>query len=381
MTKTERKRAPRSRAASAIRSNAPLRDMIEALAMQLRDSRTDEALDRAQEKAFDAMEARGRGKRIALAREALAISPLCADAYAVLGEEAVSPEEAVAFYRQAVEAGADALGEAAFEKDLGLFWGLIETRPYMRARHRLALALWKIGAREEAATHYAEMLRLNPNDNQGIRYCFMDALLTLGRDEEAAALWKRYRKDGSAAWAWSNTLMTFRQGGDNPSARKALSKAIACNPHVPAYLSGWKPLPRQLPQLIGIGDEDEAVSYAHDALPAWGATDGAITWLRVMTENPQQPARSGGGEPPAGKPEISTGRIDETVLALLLLGLHDGDRVWKTFDWEAMGRLHARGLISNPASRTKSVQLTQAGLETAHQAYDALFLRDPAKRS
>lgn len=33
---------------------------------------------------------------------------------------------------------------------------------------------------------------------------------------------------------------------------------------------------------------------------------------------------------------IDTERVDEAVLALLLLGLHDGCRVWKGFDWDAM---------------------------------------------
>jgi hypothetical protein len=30
----------------------------------------------------------------------------------------------------------------------------------------------------------------------------------------------------------------------------------------------------------------------------------------------------------------------DCVLALLLLGRHDGQRVWKSFDWDAMDRLH-----------------------------------------
>jgi hypothetical protein len=68
-------------------------------------------------------------------------------------------------------------------------------------------------------------------------------------------------------------------------------------------------------------------------------------------------------------------RIDEAVLALLLLGLHDGDRAWKTFDWDAMGRLHQKGLISTPASRTKSVVFTEAGLKAAEEAYEALFVK------
>ena len=40
--------------------------------------------------------------------------------------------------------------------------------------------------------------------------------------------------------------------------------------------------------------------------------------------------------------DIDTDRIDEAVLALPWLGLHDGLRAWKTFDWDAMGRLHAK---------------------------------------
>ena len=42
--------------------------------------------------------------------------------------------------------------------------------------------------------------------------------------------------------------------------------------------------------------------------------------------------------------EIDTERVDLAVLALLLLGLHDGRRVWKGFDWDAMERLHKKGL-------------------------------------
>ena len=45
--------------------------------------------------------------------------------------------------------------------------------------------------------------------------------------------------------------------------------------------------------------------------------------------------------------EIDTDRIDEAVLALLYLGLHDRYRAWKGFDWDAMERLHEKGLISD----------------------------------
>ena len=49
--------------------------------------------------------------------------------------------------------------------------------------------------------------------------------------------------------------------------------------------------------------------------------------------------------------EIDFDRIDEAVLALLFLGRHDKIRTWKSFDWFAMERLHAKGFISDPSAR------------------------------
>jgi hypothetical protein len=72
---------------------------------------------------------------------------------------------------------------------------------------------------------------------------------------------------------------------------------------------------------------------------------------------------------------IDTDRIDDCVLALLLLGRHDGQRVWKSFDWDAMDRLHKKGLISDPVGRAKSVVLTSEGLETAEQLFEEFFAK------
>ena len=74
---------------------------------------------------------------------------------------------------------------------------------------------------------------------------------------------------------------------------------------------------------------------------------------------------------------IITDRIDDCVLALLLLGRHDGQRVWKSFDWAVMERLHEKGLISDPVGRTKSVVLTDEGLERAERLYQDLFVTNP----
>jgi Domain of unknown function (DUF6429) len=70
---------------------------------------------------------------------------------------------------------------------------------------------------------------------------------------------------------------------------------------------------------------------------------------------------------------IDIDRIDDCVLALLLLGRHDGYRVWKSFDWDAMDRLHKKGMISEPVGRAKSVVLTSDGLERAERLFEELF--------
>jgi DNA-binding PadR family transcriptional regulator len=75
--------------------------------------------------------------------------------------------------------------------------------------------------------------------------------------------------------------------------------------------------------------------------------------------------------------EIDTGRVDAAVLALLLLGLHDGCRVWKGFDRDAMERLHKKGFISDPVGKAKSVILTEEGQREAERLFAELFAAMP----
>jgi len=78
--------------------------------------------------------------------------------------------------------------------------------------------------------------------------------------------------------------------------------------------------------------------------------------------------------------DYDTDKVDEATLALLYLTLHDvgehGGRAWKGHDWDAMNRLHAKGLISNPRSKAKSVVLGPEDIEQARAAFERLFGRD-----
>jgi len=73
--------------------------------------------------------------------------------------------------------------------------------------------------------------------------------------------------------------------------------------------------------------------------------------------------------------KLDTDKIDEAVLGLLWLTLHDERRAWKAFDWDTLDRLHARNLIDDPKSKTKSVVLSDEGLQRAEEAFRKLFAR------
>lgn len=71
-------------------------------------------------------------------------------------------------------------------------------------------------------------------------------------------------------------------------------------------------------------------------------------------------------------------KIDDAVLALLhLTSFHEraGDlpRAWKGHDWDALARLHAKGLISDPVGKAKSVVLSEAGARRAEQLFHQMF--------
>jgi tetratricopeptide (TPR) repeat protein len=240
----------------------------------------DTPLAKAQALIYRAFEEPDEQGRVQLANDALGICPDCADAHVLLAEHATSRKEARRLYEQGVAAGERALGAEAFEQDVGHFWGILETRPYMRARLGLAHSLWTTGRRDEAVQHLHDMLRLNPGDNQGVRYTLAGFLLFLDRDDDLSRLLQQYPDEASAAWAYNKALLAFRQHGDTPDARQLLKQAKKTNKHVPAYLLGEKHPPSQQPAYYSPGAESEALDYIGSFLAAWKGTPGAFAWLR-----------------------------------------------------------------------------------------------------
>src|SRR5215218_2769246 len=190
-------------------------------------------LERAQELIYDAFDTTDARKRVKLAEKALQITEDCADAYVLLAEEtAEDAEEARELYEAGVRAAEWALGEEIFAEEAGNFWGILETRPYMRSLEGLASTLWVLGERTEALSHYSRILQLNPNDNQGVRYELAGCLLEEGFDEELGELLEQYEEEASAFWLYTRALWRFRTEGGSERATTELKEATDTNPYV-----------------------------------------------------------------------------------------------------------------------------------------------------
>jgi tetratricopeptide (TPR) repeat protein len=243
---------------------------------------------RARDLVYDAMEASTWEQRIRLTRQALDFDPENVDALLMMVNVTdIEGDEKIEALRTVVAAGARSLGKKAFKELVPHFWGFIETRPYMRARAQLAIALRDAGRLDEAASEFNEMLKLNEGDNQGMRYELLTVLLVLGRLDEARALFDRYPYDSesSMVFLWGRVLERVLSNDEAASA-DALTQARKQNAHVEAYLKGTRKLPKNLPYGYSFGSKEEAICFGDRLLMAWNAHPAAKAWIA------KQPAKS-----------------------------------------------------------------------------------------
>lgn len=237
-------------------------------------------LDEAQSLIYEAWNTEGPEK-IKLAERALELSENCADAYLILANanHKGGEKKTLEFYQKAVEAGKRTLGAGAFKQAVGAFWGIMETRPFMRAKFELAKYLADLDEVDKAIQHFQEMLELNPNDNQGVRYLLLTLLMEKNQDENALKLLNQFKDEESSAFLFTRALIFYRKEGKSAAAVKNLKIAIIENVFVAPYLLGKIKLPESFPEYISPGGPEEAQTYVLDNFDVWHSTKGAVQWL------------------------------------------------------------------------------------------------------
>jgi tetratricopeptide (TPR) repeat protein len=233
------------------------------------DLRIEDPLHAAQDTVYDGWEHLGAG-RLRQAERAFRASldtdPMLADAYNGLAHVAEAKDDsdaAEAHYQRAYELARDALGSES--PRAYMWWGELETRPYMRAREGLAWVHSHTGRYREAVAEYEALLRLNPNDNQGVRY-LIGPLLQLA-DDDAAALdaYERYAKaypddsgDPHHTFSWGLCLWTT---GRREEALQRWTAGLFQNPYLAPLLLGIPQPPTDLWLGTNLAWREYAESY------------------------------------------------------------------------------------------------------------------------
>lgn len=228
---------------------------------------------------YQAMELEGEAQK-ELIMEALDLDPDCIAAYHVLGDAEMSPAIALAFYERGIAIGAERFqSEEYLKQNNGHFWGLTETRPFMRCLQGAANSEFHLGRIIEAMAIWAFMLNLNPNDNQGVRYDLMLSLAGSGDHASFEKLDTQFKDDDSAAAYFNRVLNQFTKHGPGPQALQALQAARSRNKFVVPMLLNAEAPPYGVSGYT-LGSKEEAIAYMDKAHMVWCGVPGAKDWLK-----------------------------------------------------------------------------------------------------
>jgi tetratricopeptide (TPR) repeat protein len=174
---------------------------------------------------------------------------------------------------------------ATVAEDTQLPWVMQENRPALRALVRLVSLLNETGRNTQAVELSEWIVRLNAEDNHGLRWELMDAYLMAGRDQDALALAQRYDVDMAPQTRYGKVLALFR-AGDLAGAETAVREAHADLPYVARYLCLKRVRQPELDEYgITLGGEDQAWLYRDAMRATWEATEGALDWLKKLSRS------------------------------------------------------------------------------------------------
>ena len=182
-------------------------------------------------------------------------------------------------YQKIIDDYEQKFGKEFFKENEGYFWLIHETRPYMQCLLDQGHLLWENGEKEKAINQYKYMLKLNPNDNQGVRDVLLPNLLELNRLDEAQELYLQFEEDCSANWKFGKLLLDIKNNASFDEIEMQYKNCIKSNPYVVPFLIGDKKLPMKMPSFYGIGDENEAVFYVLLAADAWYSDEKSMKVL------------------------------------------------------------------------------------------------------
>jgi len=234
--------------------------------------------EQAQDLVFEAYEL-DIDKGIKHIERALIMDPDCIEAFEYLAATEHLPVIASAFYEKGISIGRRLFGGDYLAKNKGYFWGLVETRPFMRCLQRYAFILKALGKVAESVAVLEEMITLNPMDNQGVREQLLLYLIELDERKKFVKYDRMFKDDTMAFSCYNRALFAFKTEGDSANAIRLLKLALLANKFVVKRLLSERPVVTKA-TYYSPGDAKEADYYAIYAQTVWAQTPGARDWLR-----------------------------------------------------------------------------------------------------
>ena len=256
---------------------------------------TAHAADDVFDKGMDHWWAGNRRDAVKLFRRALELDPQHADAHNHLGIVCLGARKlrgAEQHFRAAIDGGQRHLESEGGEVP----WGLVENRPYLRALANLALVLCEQKKWPEALAIHKQMLRLNPNDNQGVRWLVGVECLRVGDNEGAVEAFEKVMTE-EVGCAFGLALSKLRVGGPSAEIGEALLTGFAANRYVAPMLLGEHlerldafhgtnmAEPEWASDVITAqSDLWHAIPCGADVLRFWWAAPPVATWRRELDD-------------------------------------------------------------------------------------------------
>ncbi len=151
--------------------------------------------------------------------------------------------------------------EGYFDKDnVGHFYGIFETRPYIRGLFDKANYLILDGKMKQACAVCKEILRLNENDNLGARYVLMAIYAFLEEENDMLKLYKKYPEE-QLVMLFPLFILYYKQGNDDKT-KEYLNRINKANPNFIKFFKGTMRENKDIEEgYYCNGDSSEVIMY------------------------------------------------------------------------------------------------------------------------
>ncbi|HHY19914.1 MAG TPA: hypothetical protein GX522_08455 [Firmicutes bacterium] len=170
------------------------------------------------------------------------------------------------------------------DENIGHFWGIVGTRPYMRLKYSYADLLIKQGKYKKAIAECENLLVLSENDNLGVRYLLLSLYALFEDEKNTINLYKKYEEEQSVQMLLPIVALYYKLD-DYKKAEIYLEKLNKANPKVKEVFQAINSLPDfgELEPInfngYRLGSKEEVLTALDTCFFLYSTTAGLVPWI------------------------------------------------------------------------------------------------------